>query len=49
MDVSFIFKNIYLFERESRGRGRGKEYPSRLPLSMEPTVGLDLTSHEIRS
>ena len=29
-------------------RSRGREYPSRLLLSTEPDVGLDLMSYEIR-
>jgi len=31
------------------GRGRGTECPSRLLLSRESNMGLDLTSHEIRT
>lgn len=47
------FLKIYLLtwegEREctSGGRGGGREYPSRLPLSMEADVGLDLLSQEM--
>ena len=35
-----IYLFIYLLEREQE-RGRGIEYPSRLPLSTEPNLVLD--------
>lgn len=50
--IQFIFflRFMYLFKRERVvGRGRGTECPSRLLLSRESNMGLNLTSHEIRT
>ena len=43
----YFFKDLFMYFRGERQRGRGKESPSDSLLSVEPSVGLDPTTPEI--